>query len=1801
MRDPVGISHLRMSCAVFARTAKRLLVRVSRRLRGTHALLLIIALILGSIGGYELFFGRGVERAEAAYTGKVLRTVEFVLGAGAGTAATQTGTDNNGTARASDANVYAGSAWNATKGTAGTKTIEIPGSGIRVLSAYLGVTSSLLTTANVTDVELALDVSPGPQPGVDVAVGGIARNTTGLIYYSQSGASGLMSAKADVTSLFQDQTDGEWNTGLSVVGLLSITGPTWYLSTMKLTITYEQDHSLAAHEEVKTVRFPLRSTQAGDSGTRRNDCGIGATCSFTYTPDIPDLAADADVLDVWFEFTYQEAAVANVTPSINGGAAGTDHNAVGEALTDRSQRSIIYRPSVGAPNFAPNTPQTLDITIGTAAISGLGGELVITYKYMTDEPIQTETIQYWMGQQDTAPGTASSSFTRLATVINGGRDIRNAWYRVHDSVTNASTVHVAGVIGASATTTVTYTITSSNARTGETLIIHDMGSATTSWTTASTTLGIDVRHQANTYDGNPGVEAFVTFYWAGDQGGDVTKTGKFFAGASGSVPASANSDNTFPFSVTLPETVTKTLRSSYIAVAVTHSDATSIIPGTVRLHFPGGASMLITEPTEDVESFRTTYLLPATSSALTLESAIDWTTRAFRTIVRGNQSEEYQADAEMVITYDADLSEDDPPVRGEGKQVRTAEFILGAGAGSAATQTGTDNNGAARISDDNVYAGSAWNGTKSTAGTKTIRLEGTGIRVLSAYLDVTAALQNAADVTDLELALDVSPGPAPGTDVFIDEVGRNAATAIYADNSGVSSPLFSAKADATALFQTQTDGEWASGIAVAGLMSIVGPSWYLATMKLVITYEEDFSLVPHDATKTVRFPLRSTQAGDSGTRRSDCGAGTTCSFTYTLDLPDLATTSDIVDAWFEISLVENSVANVTPSINGGSAGTVHNALEALNDGMERTLIYRPMIGAPNFATTTQTLDIAIANNAVGALGGEVVVTYAYSTGAATQVETVQYWIGQATALPGTASTSFAQLATIANGGLDPRNIWFRVHDSVTTVNPNDVAVGATIGASATNTITYTATLSLARGGEYRLIHDMGSATTSWTGSSTSLAIDVRHRLATYDGPPAVEAFITFYWTGHLNGPVTKTAKYFAGSSGAVPALANTDNVLPFLVQFPESVDKTLRSSYLSTSVMHTDATTVIPGTVQISLTGRAPTTISEGTEDAENFRAFYLTIATSTDFLIDGLIGWNTRAFQTMVRGNQPEEYAVNSELVVTYDADLELKVPVLTQNNFWFFADNDALLPTDPWPAGAADISENAEITPVDLPPDSGDRARFRMSIGVATTTMFASSTQFKLQFGAPTSTCGNLGATWVDLGAIGSGSIWRGYNTSVADGAELSGNPPTGGDLLLSDSDRAGSFEEENVSTGTPYTVFVGEEVEYDWIVEDNGAATNTEYCFRMAYTDGSPFKTYNFYPVIRTVGYSPETRNWRWYDDETNETPTSPLANENVAPNSVKFGDIVKLRVTVADTRGHNGVNQKFRLQYSTYSDFSLDVNFVAPTSTCSGAWCYADGVDTDDDAIAALLLTDSAAMGRHNEAPTTTSTLDPTLSTAYETEFTIRHAGAAANTTYFFRLYDVNNDIYVPRDTLATYPSLATGDTTLSFEVLGVVSASSTGEGITTTVATTPTAVPFGTLDIDVSEVGAHTLGVNTNATEGYQVFVAEGQDFISNGGGEIPGVNASNTTPGAWATACVASAVGCFGYHAGDDTLFGGSARFAPDDTWAEFEVPAREIMYSGIPTLATDTADMIFRVERHTLLPAGEYETQIRYIVVPVF
>lgn len=554
-----------------------------------------------------------------------------------------------------------------------------------------------------------------------------------------------------------------------------------------------------------------------------------------------------------------------------------------------------------------------------------------------------------------------------------------------------------------------------------------------------------------------------------------------------------------------------------------------------------------------------------------------------------------------------------------------------------------------------------------------------------------------------------------------------------------------------------------------------------------------------------------------------------------------------------------------------------------------------------------------------------------------------------------------------------------------------------------------------------------------------------------------------------------------------------------------------------------------------------------------------------------------------------------------------------ITQNYFRFYVPNGLIDPTDPWPTGITDLGENTEITGLDDPLQFGESIRVRMTLQIAGASLAANVESFKLQYGERTTTCTAIAENqWNNLGDIGSTTaLWRGTSTPVVDGTVLSGDPPTGGDLNISLSDVAGTFEEQNDTAVVPYQVLPGEDIEYDWAIEHNGAKEKTPYCFRMVESDGMPFDSYSYYPTMATAGYGAESQDWKWFSDVENETPTTALAATNTAPTDIAFTDPLELRLVLREVNGATGISVKFKLQFSEYADFSTSTDVTEITDcTDSSLWCYVDGGGVDNATITTRTLgtadTCTAGVGvgcgMHNESGTSSSTSEYVHHTgdAAEFAFTIKHAGARVNRVYYFRAYDAVNNEAVPLSVGKSYPSLVTEGASVSFGLAGIPSATVI-EGITTDLDTTSSQINFGTVLPGTQVEAAHRLSIDTNGTEGYQILMYTTGDFMSSQGVRIDPFVGSNAAPLGWSTGCTADKKGCFGYHAGDDLLQGGSTRFTPNDSYAAFSsTTPEEISYSSFPTI-NDTTDVIYKLEIHDLQEAGKYETNIVYIAVPFF
>jgi hypothetical protein len=326
-------------------------------------------------------------------------------------------------------------------------------------------------------------------------------------------------------------------------------------------------------------------------------------------------------------------------------------------------------------------------------------------------------------------------------------------------------------------------------------------------------------------------------------------------------------------------------------------------------------------------------------------------------------------------------------------------------------------------------------------------------------------------------------------------------------------------------------------------------------------------------------------------------------------------------------------------------------------------------------------------------------------------------------------------------------------------------------------------------------------------------------------------------------------------------------------------------------------------------------------------------------------------------------------------------------------------------------------------------------------------------------------------------------------------------------------------------------------------------------------------------------------------------------------VNYDNAVVLRLTLKESNGAAGTDVKFKLQFSESPTFDSATDVVGTSSCADGTsyWCYATSSVPEGSVITTAVLSDAESCaggvgrgcGVHNASGTSASTYDQPATSSAEFAFTIRHAGARANRTYYFRAYDVTNNAAITAADGESYPSLTTRGATLTFTLSGVAAAA-TVEGVVTDVATMPTLIPFGSFTGSTTKNAAYRLNVSTDATEGYQVFVYSRQGFLSAGGDEIAPVAASNTAPVGWATGCASGVDGCFGYHAGDDILAGGSTRFSPNDSFAALESVPREVAQSSLPVL-DDQVDVLYRVTSRSLQSAGQYSTNLIYIVVPVF
>ncbi len=182
---------------------------------------------------------------------------------------------------------------------------------------------------------------------------------------------------------------------------------------------------------------------------------------------------------------------------------------------------------------------------------------------------------------------------------------------------------------------------------------------------------------------------------------------------------------------------------------------------------------------------------------------------------------------------------------------------------------------------------------------------------------------------------------------------------------------------------------------------------------------------------------------------------------------------------------------------------------------------------------------------------------------------------------------------------------------------------------------------------------------------------------------------------------------------------------------------------------------------------------------------------------------------------------------------------PFLTQASYRWYANTDGLTPSDAWPTGANDVLEDEAIGEA-YAPGIGSVLRLRLGIEDSNVALSASETSLRLEW-AEGSPCSDS-LTWQSVGTSGSSVVWRGYdNAAVADGVAI-------GSRLLAATDVSESYEEENDSVVNPGGIPIGDEGEWDFVLQHQ-ATSSTNYCFRAVKADGTTLGGYSVYPQLVT----------------------------------------------------------------------------------------------------------------------------------------------------------------------------------------------------------------------------------------------------------------------------------------------------------------------------------------------------------------
>ncbi len=222
------------------------------------------------------------------------------------------------------------------------------------------------------------------------------------------------------------------------------------------------------------------------------------------------------------------------------------------------------------------------------------------------------------------------------------------------------------------------------------------------------------------------------------------------------------------------------------------------------------------------------------------------------------------------------------------------------------------------------------------------------------------------------------------------------------------------------------------------------------------------------------------------------------------------------------------------------------------------------------------------------------------------------------------------------------------------------------------------------------------------------------------------------------------------------------------------------------------------------------------------------------------------------------------------------------------------------------------------------------------------------------------------------------------------------------------------------------------------------------------------------------------------------------------------------------------------------------------------------------------------------------------------------------------YNVVDSVIVTVSPIEAVLVSATVNPSLTFQISGVAAAA-THCGVSTSVTTTATAVPFG----DITTTGAfydaaHLLAVSTNATSGYVVKVAEDDELSADTNGDgtpdttlsdttCDGANCSATTTGRWNTTTTngwgyslenSTSTVPFQYSTTSGNCSGGSycaKQFACNNSTNCAGVTAAQQIASSTAPSSTQQLYVCYRLNVSATQQAAYYQTRILYFASGTF